>query len=66
MHQGNCQLNLTKKNKNWQNLKRQKIDKKTTICDVLRNLVPFVQFKKCEKTTEGVLVLVKLKAVSQM
>ena len=35
------------------------------ICDVLRDLVPFVQFKKCEKKTHGgVLLLVKFQASS--
>ena len=29
------------------------------ICDALRNLVPFVQFKKCENTHGGMLLLVK-------
>ena len=31
-----------------------------TICDALCDLVPFVQFKKREKTHGGVLILVKL------
>ena len=32
-----------------------------SICDALRDLVPFVQFKKLEKNTHGgVLILVKL------
>ena len=31
-------------------------------CDALRNLVPFVQFKKRENTHGGVLLLVKLQA----
>ena len=30
------------------------------ICDVLRDLVPFEQFKKCENTHAGALILVKL------
>ena len=30
------------------------------ICDVLRNLVPIVQFKKVKNTHGGVLLLVKL------
>ena len=30
------------------------------ICDVMRNLVPFVQFKKRENSHGGVLLLVKL------
>ena len=30
------------------------------ICDVMRNLVPFVQFKKRENSQGGVLLLVKL------
>ena len=30
------------------------------ICDTLRDLVPFVQFKKREKHLGGVLILVKL------
>ena len=34
------------------------------ICDALRDLVPFVQFKKLECTHEGVLLLVKLQAKS--
>ena len=34
------------------------------ICDVLRNLVPLVQFKKRENTHGGVLLLVKLQAFS--
>ena len=34
------------------------------ICDALRDLVPFVQFKKLEYTHEGVLLLVKLHAKS--
>ena len=33
-------------------------------CDVLRDLVPFVQFKKRESTHEWVLLLVKIKAFS--
>ena len=33
------------------------------ICDVLRDLAPFVQFKNCEKTHGGVLLLVKLQAL---
>ena len=31
-------------------------------CDALRDLVPFVQFKKRENTHEGVLLLVKFQA----
>ena len=34
------------------------------ICDVLRNLVPLVQFKKRENTHGGVLLSVKLQAFS--
>ena len=34
------------------------------ICDALRDLLPFVQFKKLEYTHEGVLLLVKLHAKS--
>ena len=34
------------------------------ICDVLRNLVPRVQFKKRENTHGGVLLSVKLQAFS--
>ena len=36
--------------------------KSNTICVVLRHLVPFLQFKKREKTHGGVLLLVKLQA----
>ena len=32
------------------------------VCDVLRDLVPFVQFKKRENTQGGALLLVKLHA----
>ena len=35
---------------------------KTLIYDALRDLVPFVQFKKRENTHGGVLLLVKLQA----
>ena len=31
-------------------------------CDALRDLIPFVQFKKLKNTHGGVLLLVKLKA----
>ena len=31
--------------------------------DALRDLVPFVQFKKCENTHAGVLLLVELRTV---
>ena len=34
------------------------------MCDALRDLVPFVQFKKRENTYGGVLLLVKLQAFS--
>ena len=34
------------------------------ICDVLRDLVPFVQFKKRENTHGGLLLLLKLQAFS--
>ena len=34
------------------------------ICDALRDLVPFVQYKKCEKHHAGALLLVKLQAES--
>ena len=33
-----------------------------TVCDVLRDLIPFVQFKKRENTHGGALLLVKLHA----
>ena len=33
-----------------------------TICGVLRDLVPFVQFKNMKNTHGGVLILVKLQA----
>ena len=33
-----------------------------TICGVLRDLVPFVQFKNVKNTHGGVLILVKLQA----
>ena len=33
---------------------------KIILCDALRDLVPFVQFKKRENTHGGVLILVKL------
>ena len=33
-------------------------------CDVLRDLVPFVQFKKRENTHGGLLLLLKLQAFS--
>ena len=36
--------------------------KSNTICDILRHLVPFLQFKEREKTHEGVLLFVKLQA----
>ena len=36
------------------------------ICDVLRDLVPFAQFKKRENTHGGVLLLVKLQVFSFM
>ena len=35
-----------------------------TICDALRDLVAFVQFKKRESTHRGVLLLVKLQATT--
>ena len=38
--------------------------KEIYICDALRDLVPFVQFKKCENTHGQRLLLVKLQAFS--
>ena len=35
-------------------------EKFTIFCDALRDLVPLVQFKKCENIHGGVLILVKL------
>ena len=37
---------------------------KDIVCDTLRDLVPFVQFKKRENTHGGVLILVKLQATT--
>ena len=31
------------------NFLKERLSRELIICDVLRNLVPFVQFKKCEK-----------------
>ena len=36
-----------------------------SICDVLRDLVPFEQFKKRENTHGGVLFLAKLQTISK-
>ena len=38
--------------------------RKSSKCDVLRDLVPFVQVKKRENSHRGVLLLVKLQAFS--
>ena len=45
------------------NVSKKKFLKASTICDALRDLVPFVQFKKNVKNTHGrVLILAKLQA----
>ena len=42
--------------------KRRKLGSREYKCGVLRDLVPFVQFKKREKTHGEMLLLVKLQA----
>ena len=44
--------------------KIKNLSAKTNKCDTLRDLVPFLQFKKRKNTSGGVLLLVKLQALA--